>query len=139
MNRRAARSGHAHRVSDGLERQALRPGIRIRAGGAYVVNRGAGSLVVVVVLVLFPGAGGKRKCRKDDDGNPRVCGRTHRVLLPWCVAVNLPTSYLAVKGILARKSKNLTPSGIFSQFIKASLVGDHGLGISRRPLCMILA
>jgi hypothetical protein len=40
---------------------------------------------------------------------------------------------------MARKSKNLTPSGIFSQFIEVSLVGDRGLGISRKPLCMILA
>src|SRR2546427_8548537 len=48
-----------------------------------------------------------------------------------CVAANLPTSRIAVKGILARKSKNPTPSGIFSQFVQVPQAGDRGLVVLR--------
>src|SRR5712691_6541104 len=76
LNRRAALRGLGHREGDGLERQARRPGIRIRAGGGVHVEdrldrrdwRGR------VLWLLFPGAGGKRKRRKNDDGNPAVRG-----------------------------------------------------------------
>src|SRR2546430_8465444 len=40
--------------------------------------------------------------------------------LPFCVAANLPTSRIAVKGILARKSKKPAPSGNFRQQSKSS-------------------
>src|SRR5213592_4238800 len=41
-------------------------------------------------------------------------------LPPLCVAANLPTSCFAVKGTMARKSKNLSPSDIFSRQSKNS-------------------
>src|SRR6266581_7764228 len=116
MNRCAAPYGHAHRVSEPLELRVLCPGIPIRAVRSdHPVNRG-----LVVFLVLFKRAGGKRKRRQNDNGNPAVRGCAHGVLPPLCVAANLPTSCIAVKGTMPRKSKNLPPSGIFSRQSKNS-------------------